>query len=473
MDNAQFDFAIVGLGVMGSNLLLNLADHGYAVLGYDVNPDKTAALEKQAVANTNVKGVNNVEELVQLLKVPRKIMMLVPAGRPVDDVLGSLSAFVKPGDIILDGGNSHFTDTLRRVETCNEKGLHFMGVGISGGEEGARIGPSIMPGGDRDAYEYLRPLFESIAAKVNGVPCVDYLGKGGAGHYVKMVHNGIEYSIMELISECYGILKHVAGFTNEELFTVFDNWNKGDLQSFLVEITSYIFLQKEEESGQYVVDLILDKAGAKGTGKWTSQDAMNIAVPIPSIDTAVTMRNISSLKTQRTEAAKLYPKNNGSETIDKEEWISIVHDALFFGILMSYTQGLAMLQVASKELLMDIPLQKVVNVWKGGCIIRSSLLSTFDTVFSDDSNTPNILLHPSIITLVNQSQQGTRNVIIEAVNRGISVGGLMASLNYFDAYTTERLPTNLLQAQRDFFGAHTYERSDRPGIFHTLWHKQS
>ena len=471
MDSAQFDFAIVGLGVMGSNLLLNLADHGYAVLGYDNNPDKTTALEKQALANTKVKGVNTVHELVQLLKVPRKIMMLVPAGKPVDDVINNLSAFVEPGDIILDGGNSHFTDTLRRVETCKEKGLHFMGVGISGGEEGARIGPSIMPGGNLEAYQYLRPLFESIAAKVKGVPCVDYLGKGGAGHYVKMVHNGIEYSIMELICECYDVLKHVAGLTNEELFTVFDNWNKGDLQSFLVEITSYIFLQKDEETGQHVVDQILDKAGAKGTGKWTSQDALNIAVPIPSIDSAVTMRNISSLKTQRIEAAKLYSKQVAPQTTDKQAWINNVHDALLFGILMSYTQGLAMLQVASKELNMDIPIRKVVNVWKGGCIIRSSLLALFDNVFEDDQDLPNLLLHPSIATLIHRSQQGARKVIVEAVTRGIPVGGLMASLNYFDAYTTERLPTNLLQAQRDFFGAHTYERSDKPGIFHTLWHK--
>ncbi len=471
MDSAQFDFAIVGLGVMGSNLLLNLADHGYAVLGYDNNPDKTTALEKQALANTKVKGVNTVHELVQLLKVPRKIMMLVPAGKPVDDVINNLSAFVEPGDIILDGGNSHFTDTLRRVETCKEKGLHFMGVGISGGEEGARIGPSIMPGGNMEAYQYLRPLFESIAAKVKGVPCVDYLGKGGAGHYVKMVHNGIEYSIMELICECYDVLKHVAGLTNEELFTVFDNWNKGDLQSFLVEITSYIFLQKDEETGQHVVDQILDKAGAKGTGKWTSQDALNIAVPIPSIDSAVTMRNISSLKTQRIEAAKLYSKQVAPQTTDKQAWINNVHDALLFGILMSYTQGLAMLQVASKELNMDIPIRKVVNVWKGGCIIRSSLLALFDNVFEDDQDLPNLLLHPSIATLIQRSQQGARKVIVEAVTRGIPVGGLMASLNYFDAYTTERLPTNLLQAQRDFFGAHTYERSDKPGIFHTLWHK--
>ncbi len=471
MDDAQFDFAIVGLGVMGSNLLLNLADHGYAVLGYDNNPNKTTALEKQALANTKVKGVNTVHELVQLLKVPRKIMMLVPAGKPVDDVINNLSAFVEPGDIILDGGNSHFTDTLRRVETCKEKGLHFMGVGISGGEEGARIGPSIMPGGNMEAYQYLRPLFESIAAKVKGVPCVDYLGKGGAGHYVKMVHNGIEYSIMELICECYDVLKHVAGLTNEELFTVFDNWNKGDLQSFLVEITSYIFLQKDEETGQHVVDQILDKAGAKGTGKWTSQDALNIAVPIPSIDSAVTMRNISSLKTQRIEAAKLYSKQVAPQTTDKQAWINNVHDALLFGILMSYTQGLAMLQVASKELNMDIPIRKVVNVWKGGCIIRSSLLALFDNVFEDDQDLPNLLLHPSIATLIQRSQQGARKVIVEAVTRGIPVGGLMASLNYFDAYTTERLPTNLLQAQRDFFGAHTYERSDKPGIFHTLWHK--
>lgn len=471
MDSAQFDFAIVGLGVMGSNLLLNLADHGYAVLGYDNNPDKTTALEKQALANTKVKGVNTVHELVQLLKVPRKIMMLVPAGKPVDDVINNLSAFVEPGDIILDGGNSHFTDTLRRVETCKEKGLHFMGVGISGGEEGARIGPSIMPGGNMEAYQYLRPLFESIAAKVKGVPCVDYLGKGGAGHYVKMVHNGIEYSIMELICECYDVLKHVAGLTNEELFTVFDNWNKGDLQSFLVEITSYIFLQKDEETGQHVVDQILDKAGAKGTGKWTSQDALNIAVPIPSIDSAVTMRNISSLKTQRIEAAKLYSKQVAPQTTDKQAWINNVHDALLFGILMSYTQGLAMLQVASKELNMDIPIRKVVNVWKGGCIIRSSLLALFDNVFEDDQDLPNLLLHPSIATLIQRSQQGARKVIVEAVTRGIPVGGLMASLNYFDAYTTERLSTNLLQAQRDFFGAHTYERSDKPGIFHTLWHK--
>ena len=469
MENAQFDFAIVGLGVMGSNLLLNLADHKFAALGYDNNPDKTSALEKEALPNTIVKGVNSVSELVRLLKVPRKIMMLVPAGKPVDDVIGNLVEFVEPGDIILDGGNSHFTDTLRRVKTLEEKGIHFMGVGISGGEEGARTGPSIMPGGDKDAYEYLRPLFEAIAAKVNGVPCVDYLGKGGAGHYVKMVHNGIEYSIMELICESYNVLKRIAGLSNDELHEVFTSWNEGDLQSFLIEITAHIFTKKDDKTGNDLVDMILDKAGAKGTGKWTSQDALDIGVPIPSIEAAVTMRNISSLKEQRLRAAELYPTSYNNQALNKSEWINYVHDALQFGILMSYTQGLAMLQVASKDLGMEIPLNKVVNVWKGGCIIRSTLLNLFDDVFEEDENLPNLLLHKSVVPLVAQSQKGIRMVITEAVNAGIPVGGFMASLNYFDAYSSGRLPSNLLQAQRDFFGAHTYQRVDEPGIFHTQW----
>lgn len=469
MNNTQFDFAIVGVGVMGSNLLLNLADHGFAVIGYDTNPEKTSALEKQAREGTRVKGVNTVKAMVDLLKVPRKIMMLVPAGKPVDDVLGNLVEYIEAGDIILDGGNSHFTDTIRRVKTLEEKGIHFMGVGISGGEEGARTGPSIMPGGDKNAYEYLRPLLEAIAAKVNGMPCVDYLGKAGAGHYVKMVHNGIEYSIMELICESYDLLKRVGGLDNNELHEVFKSWNEGDLQSFLVEITAQIFTKKDDKTGNDLVDMILDKAGAKGTGKWTSQDALDIAAPIPSIDAAVTMRNISSLKEQRVQAAGLYAKDERATHYSREDWISHVHDALQFGILMSYTQGLAMLQVASKELDMDIPLNKVVNVWKGGCIIRSTLLNLFDDVFENDANLPNLLLHESVVPLVSAAQEGIRKVIAEGVRLGIPVGGLMASLNYFDAYTTGRLPSNLLQAQRDMFGAHTYARVDEPGVFHTQW----
>jgi 6-phosphogluconate dehydrogenase len=468
MNNAQFDFAIVGVGVMGSNLLLNLADHGFSVMGYDMNAEKTAALEKQAAPGTTVKGVNTVAEMVQLLKVPRKIMMLVPAGKPVDDVIGNLLGHVEAGDIVLDGGNSHFTDTLRRVKSLEEKGIHFMGVGISGGEEGARTGPSIMPGGDKDAYEYLRPLFEAVAAKVNGVPCVDYLGKAGAGHYVKMVHNGIEYSIMELICESYDLLKRIGGLNNTELHEVFKAWNEGDLQSFLIEITAHIFTKQDDKTNNDLVDMILDKAGAKGTGKWTSQDALDIAAPIPSIDAAVTMRNISSLKDQRLKAAEIYPAVKQTE-LPRTDVISDVHDALLFGILMSYTQGLAMLQVASKELGMEIPLNKVVNVWKGGCIIRSVLLNVFDDMFEEDNNLANLLLHKSVVPLVTKSQSGARIVIGEAVKRGIAVGGMMASLNYFDAYTSSRLPSNLLQAQRDMFGAHTYQRVDEQGIFHTQW----
>lgn len=471
MNEAQYDFAIIGVGVMGSNLLLNMADHGFAVVGYDLNPVKTLALEKEATPGTIVKGVNTVAEMVSLLKVPRKMMMLVPAGKPVDDVIAGLLEYVEPGDIILDGGNSHFTDTLRRVKLLEEKGLHFMGVGISGGEEGARIGPSIMPGGDKGAYEYLRPLFEAVAAKVNGVPCVDYLGKGGAGHYVKMVHNGIEYSIMQLICESYDVLKSIGGLNNDELHEVFTQWNNGDLQSFLIEITALIFKEMDEPSGKYLIDLILDKAGAKGTGKWTSQDALDIGVPIPCIDTAVAMRNISALKLQRVQAAEIYPKQTGNAQADKQALISDVHDALQFSILMSYAQGLAMLQVAGTELNMDIPLQKVVNVWKGGCIIRSELLYVFDDVFAKDSAIPNVLLHAGIAPIVQKVEPGLRSVICRAVQAGIPVGGIMAALNYFDAYTTRRLPTNLLQAQRDFFGAHTYEKDGFTGFFHTVWNK--
>ncbi len=472
MNEAQFDFAMVGLGVMGSNLLLNMADHGFSVLGYDTNAEKTLALEREAPPDTTVKGVNSIKELVQQLKVPRKIMMLVPAGKPVDIVINNLCEFLEKGDIIIDGGNSHYTDTIKRIKELDPKGINFMGVGISGGEEGARTGPSIMPGGVKEAYEYLRPLFEAIAAKVDGKPCVDFLGNQGAGHFVKMVHNGIEYSIMQLICESYDLLKRVGGLNNNELHDVYKTWNNDDLQSFLVQITARIFTILDEKTDNYLVDMILDKAGSKGTGKWTSQDALDLGVPIPSIDTAVAMRNISALNEQRLEAAELYPKSNSKVSVDKDALISQVHDALLFGILMSYTQGLAMLQVASKDLEMDIPLDKVVNVWKGGCIIRSTLLNVFDEVFVNNKQLENLLLDKSIVPLVTKCLPGIRKVIALAVENEIPVGGLMASLNYFEASTSARLPINLLQAQRDFFGAHTYARTDEGGIFHTNWHDQ-
>jgi 6-phosphogluconate dehydrogenase len=352
-----------------------------------------------------------------------------------------------------------------------EKGFHFMGVGISGGEQGARTGPSIMPGGDPEAYPHVRPLLEAVAAKVDGEPCVAYLGKDAAGHYVKMVHNGIEYAIMQLISETYDLLHRGLGLDNDELYKIYKSWNEGELQSFLVEITRDIFLKKDDKTGNRLVDMILDKAGAKGTGKWTSQDAMDLGVPIPVIDMAVCMRELSAYKDERTQAAALYKMPPTDIPVPKEVFIQQVEDALFFGMIISYAQGLAQLHIASKELNMDIPLQDVVKVWRGGCIIRSSLLPTFFKAYQKNNQLPNLLLEPEIVQLLQSKRQNIRNVIIHAVHLGYPVAGLMSALSYFDAYRSERMPTNLIQAQRDYFGAHTYQRIDEPGTFHTEWNK--
>ncbi len=346
-----------------------------------------------------------------------------------------------------------------------------MGMGVSGGEEGARTGPSIMPGGEEEAYTFLKPLLEAVSAKVNDVPCVAYLGKHAAGHYVKMVHNGIEYGIMQMISECYDMLKNGLGLSNDELAATFDKWDKGDMTSYLVEITAAVLLFKDENTDNRLVDMILDKAGSKGTGKWTSQDALDLPSPIPTIDMAVTLRNISSFKDERVAASKIYSFDNKKIDVDKETFIQQVHDALFFATLMSYVQGLAMLQKASKALEMDIPMQQVVKVWRGGCIIRSSLLDIFIEVFQKDPLLPNLLLENGIAELLAPKQQNLREVIVQAVQHGYPSGSLMASLSYFDAYRSANLPTNLIQAQRDYFGAHTYQRVDDPtGVFyHTEW----
>ncbi|HVK49981.1 MAG TPA: NADP-dependent phosphogluconate dehydrogenase [Pseudobacter sp.] len=465
----QFDFGMIGLGVMGRNLLLNMADHGFKVIGFDKDEQKTTAFEKAATSGTTVKGVSNLKAMTDGLSLPRRIMMLVPAGKPVDDVIESLLPLVQPGDIIIDGGNSHYTDTLRRVQYLSEKGIHFMGVGVSGGEQGARTGPSIMPGGDQEAYPHVQPMLEAISAKFKGEPCVAHLGKGAAGHYVKMVHNGIEYAIMQLISEAYDLLHRGAGLSNEELHQTFDSWNKGELQSFLVEITAAIFTQKDDKTPNFLVDMILDKAGAKGTGKWTSQDAMDIGVPIPTIDMAVTMRNISALKTERTNAAALFDKTVTAITTDKATFVKQVHDALFFGVLISYTQGLAMLHRASTELDMQIPMPNVVRVWRAGCIIRSTLLDLFTKIYDQNPQLENLLLDKQIAEMLKAKEAGMRAVAASAVTSRFAAGALLNALTYFDAYTSAQLPINLLQAQRDFFGAHTYQRVDEPGSFHTEW----
>jgi len=471
MENQQFDLGMIGLGVMGRNLLLNMADHGFKVIAFNRSQEKLDNLKAAATAGTVVDGITSMEGLVQKLKVPRRILLLVPAGKPVDEVIETLIPLLQEGDIVIDGGNSHYTDTLRRNTYLREKGLHFMGMGVSGGEEGARTGPSIMPGGEEEAYTSLKPLLEAVAAKVNGVPCVAYLGKHAAGHYVKMVHNGIEYGIMQMISECYDMLKNGIGLNNDELSATFDKWDKTDMTSYLVEITAAVLAFNDKKTNNRLVDMILDKAGSKGTGKWTSQDALDLPSPIPTIDMAVTLRNISSFKEERVAASKIYAASDKKLSVDKEAFIQQVHDALFFATLMSYVQGLAMLQKASKELSMDIPMQQVVKVWRGGCIIRSSLLDVFIAVFEKDPLLPNLLLENSIAELLKAKEQNLREVIVQAVTHGFPSGSLMASLSYFDAYKSANLPTNLIQAQRDYFGAHTYQRIDDPtGLFyHTEW----
>jgi 6-phosphogluconate dehydrogenase len=471
MNETRYDFGMIGLGVMGSNLLLNMADHGFAVIGYDTNPDKTKLLESSARENTVVKGVNTLPEMIAALKTPRKIMMLVPAGPPVDSVITSLSPLLEKGDIIIDGGNSHYIDTLKRIAALKDKGFHFMGIGISGGEEGARKGPSIMPGGDQEAYNEVAPILKAVAAKVNGEPCVDYMGHDAAGHYVKMVHNGIEYAIMQLISECYDLLRNGLGQSNAQLHEIFTAWDSGEMTSFLLEITASIFERKDEKTqGNDLVDMILDKAGAKGTGKWTSQEGLDLPMPIPTIDAAVVMRNLSSLIDERKQADALYQTTLQKIDIPAQEFIPLLHDALYFATIISYAQGLAMLTTASKDLAMEVPLPRVVSVWRGGCIIRSALLTHFQNAYQD-AGLQNLLLDKNIAQLLQQKEESVQKIVSLAAMHKYPALGFTSALNYYFAYRRKLLPTNLVQAQRDLFGAHTYERTDIPGIFHTEWEK--
>jgi 6-phosphogluconate dehydrogenase len=468
MDKQLYDFGMIGLGVMGRNLLLNIADHGFKAIGFDMDAQKTTDLEKAASDNTIVKGVNSLEELVNSLATPRRIMLLVPAGKPVDDVIENLLPLLSKEDIIIDGGNSHYLDTTRRFNYLQPKGLHFIGIGVSGGEEGARTGPSMMPGGNQLAWNHLKPILQKIAAKVNNEPCVDFMGNGAAGHFVKMVHNGIEYAIMQLICEIYDLLHRGAGLSNEELHAIFSSWNEGPLKSYLIEITTAIFNQKDDLTNNHLVDVILDKAGAKGTGKWTSQIAMDMGVAIPTIDMAVTMRNLSALKEQRTNAEKL--KATQPNTLHNiAQLVEETEKALLAAVILSYVQGLGMLHTASIDLKMDIPLQNAVKVWRGGCIIRSTLLEKFYQAYQNNPNTPNLLLDESLASLVNDNINALRHVVALAASNGYPAGCLMNALTYYDSLTTARLPLNLLQAQRDYFGAHTYERIDREGKFHTHW----
>ncbi|WP_026462406.1 NADP-dependent phosphogluconate dehydrogenase [Adhaeribacter aquaticus] len=470
MNETQFDFGMVGLGVMGRNLLLNMADNDFAVIGLDLDPQKAAALETEAAAGKPVKGTTSAEEFVASLRKPRALMLLVPAGNPVDAVIASLLPLLEPGDIVVDGGNSYFPDTDRRVKTLADAGIHFFGMGISGGEKGARFGPSMMPGGNREAYERLRPIFEACAAKVNGEPCVSYLGNGSAGNYVKMVHNGIEYGIMQLLAEAYDLLKRGAGFSDDELEATFQGWNQTELQSFLVEITGEILAKKDDVTGQRLVSVISDRARSKGTGKWTSQNAMDLQVPIPTIDMAVLMRDMSKYKEERVEAAKLLPNNSlQAASVDKQQLAEQLRNAFYFAMITAYAQGMAQLRMASQAYNYGLELQEVAKIWRGGCIIRAVCLEDFRQAYEKNADLPNLLLDPKIGGDLLNRLGDMRTVLKTAIDKGIPMPGFMASLSYFDGYRSETLPTNLIQAQRDYFGAHTYERIDQEGIFHTQW----
>jgi 6-phosphogluconate dehydrogenase len=462
----KYDFGMVGLGTMGGNLSLNIANHGYTVVGYDLDEEKVRAFDAKSEA---LKGVNSPEELMAALKRPRRIMLLVPAGKPVDDVIAHLLPHLEKGDILIDGGNSFFKDTERRSADLEAKGVRFIGMGVSGGEYGALHGPSLMPGGQESAYREVAPILEKIAAKVNGEPCVTYIGPRGAGHYVKMVHNGIEYADMALIAETYDLLSRGLGLSTDELADLFEDWNRGELSSYLVEITSKIFRRRDEETGKPLVDLILDKAGQKGTGKWTCQNSMDVGVPTPTICAAVEVRVISAFKEERVEAAKVLSVPEPTPVADRDAFIRDVRDALYAAKIIAYAQGMALMKHASVEYDYGLNLSEIARIWRGGCIIRARLLEYIRQALAEDPGLPNLLVAEEFRGEVMARQDALRRVVKQGAEWGIPLLAFSTALAYFDAYRSERLPANLIQAQRDFFGAHTYRRVDKEGVFHTEW----
>jgi 6-phosphogluconate dehydrogenase len=463
----KYDFGMIGLGTMGRNLLLNMGDHGVKGAGFDKDASKGQLLEQEST-HGNLKGFSEVEPFIASLKTPRAIMMLVPAGKIVDDVIAELVPLLEKGDILIDGGNSHFTDTNRRVDELEAQGLHFFGMGISGGEEGARRGPSMMPGGDKEAYNVMKPILESIAAKVDGAPCVTYIGPGASGHFVKMVHNGIEYGIMQLIAEVYQLMKTGLGMSNDEMHGVFAKWSEGRLKSFLIDITKDIFAYKEPGANHLLLDDIKDEARAKGTGKWTSQVAMDLQAPIPTIDTAVSMRDLSKYKETRVEAQAVYGKSEALN-VNKDEFLKALEEAMYFAMIVTYAQGMFMLSNASEEYQYDLHLDEIAKIWRGGCIIRSEFLNDIYNAYKNNSGLKHLLLDKTVEGIVSDTLAGTRKVVSSAITAGIAVPALAACISYFDNFRTGRMPSNLTQAQRDYFGAHTYELIGKEGKFHTQW----
>ena len=465
---------VVGMAVMGRNLALNIESRGYTVSIFNRSREKT---EEVIAENPGKKLVPyyTVKEFVESLETPRRILLMVKAGAGTDAAIDSLKPYLDKGDIIIDGGNTFFQDTIRRNRELSAEGFNFIGTGVSGGEEGALKGPSIMPGGQKEAYELVAPILTKIAAVAeDGEPCVTYIGADGAGHYVKMVHNGIEYGDMQLIAESYDLMKNILNLSVEEMADIFKEWNQGELDSYLIEITADILTRKDDEgTGKPVVDVILDAAGNKGTGKWTSQSALDLGVPLPLITESVFARYISAYKEERVQASKILSRTNDFEfTGDKKELVEKIREALYFSKIMSYAQGFAQLRVASKEFDWDLPFGEIAKIWRAGCIIRARFLQKITDAYDKNPEIENLLLDDYFVEITKKYQQSVRDVVALAVQAGVPVPTFSSAIAYFDSYRAERLPANIIQAQRDYFGAHTYERVDKEGIFHYSWYHE-
>jgi len=466
------DFGLIGLAVMGENLALNVESRGYRVAVFNRTTSKVDEFMAGRAEGKRFVGCHSLEELVESLAPPRKVMLMIKAGPAVDEFIDKLIPLLKPGDVIIDGGNTHFGDTERRTGYVESKGLLYVGTGVSGGEEGALKGPSMMPGGSDRAWPLVKPIFQAIAAKVGpkgDIPCCDWVGPRGAGHYVKMVHNGIEYGDMQLICEAYWMLKHALGLSNSELYDVFAEWNRGELDSYLIEITRDIFSVKDEQTGQDLIDLILDTAGAKGTGKWMSQLALDLGVPSILVTLAVYARGLSAMKQARVGASKVLGGPSGQYRGDRRGFIEQIRQALYASKICSYAQGFVQLQAAAAEHHWPLKFGPIALLWRGGCIIRAVFLERIKEAFDADPSLENLLLAPYFREAVDKAQPAWRRVVTTAFELGIPMPAFSAALAYYDSYRSERLPANLLQAQRDYFGAHTYQRVDREGIFHTDW----
>ncbi|MGF7305810.1 NADP-dependent phosphogluconate dehydrogenase [Enterococcus faecium] len=465
---------VVGMAVMGKNLALNIESRGYSVALFNRTGAKTTAVVEEH-PDKNFKATYTIEEFVESIEKPRRILLMVKAGPATDATIQELLPHLDKGDILIDGGNTFFKDTMRRNEELANSGINFIGTGVSGGEEGALKGPSIMPGGQKEAYALVAPILEQISAKAeDGAPCVTYIGPNGAGHYVKMVHNGIEYGDMQLIAESYDLMKNILNLSVEEMADIFKEWNQGELDSYLIEITADILTRKDDEgTGKPLVDVILDAAGNKGTGKWTSQSALDLGVSLPLITESVFARYISAYKEERVQASKILSRTNDFEfTGDKKELVEKIREALYFSKIMSYAQGFAQLRVASKEFDWDLPFGEIAKIWRAGCIIRARFLQKITDAYDKNPEIENLLLDDYFVEITKKYQQSVRDVVALAVQVGVPVPTFSSAIAYFDSYRAERLPANIIQAQRDYFGAHTYERVDKEGIFHYSWYHE-